>query len=199
MINSKMWPAPKIGNLYGYLYVWSIDYGPLGGIKTVWVRCTFCGKDYSVGRSHLYKNATRCAECRNRTTSPEGRKKFYGYAAICSNDIIRKRLLQRISHAVDRCTNANHRWYESYGGRGIRVYKSWLSVPEGRRKFLAYLMTLSGWDKPKLQIDRIDNEGNYEPGNLRFATAKTNSNNKRTISRMQKHIDKLEDLLKKKG
>lgn len=199
MINSKKWPAPKIGNFYGYLYVWDVDYGPRGGIKTVWIRCTLCGKNYSVCRSHLYKKATRCAECRNRTTSPEGRKKFYGYHTVCPNDKHRHRLMGKIANAIERCTSSTCHEWGNYGGRGVEIYKLWMSIPEGRREFLKYLMSLDGWDNPKLQLDRIDNESNYAPGNLRFVSAQVNSCNKRTVLKMQKRIEELEALLKKKG
>jgi hypothetical protein len=52
---------------------------------------------------------------------------------------------------------------------------------ESRADFLRYLLTLDGWDKPELQLDRIDNEQGYVPGNLRFCTRSTNMANKRKI------------------
>jgi hypothetical protein len=46
--------------------------------------------------------------------------------------------------------------------------------------FVAYLMTLDGWDNDGLVIDRIDNDGHYEPGNLRFVTRSVSQRNKRS-------------------
>jgi hypothetical protein len=89
------------------------------------------------------------------------------------------RLYQRILGCIQRCTNPNHKAYYRYGGRGIKVYKEWLNSP---MKFHEYL--LSNW--PNIYdlidhgytLDREDNDGNYEPGNIRLATPKEQSNNK---------------------
>jgi hypothetical protein len=49
-------------------------------------------------------------------------------------------------------------------------------------EFLRYLVGLDGWDQPALQLDRIDNNGGYVPGNLRFVTRSVNMANKRRIT-----------------
>lgn len=81
---------------------------------------------------------------------------------------------------VCRCVNPSHNRYSSYGGRGISVHPKWIQDfwvfvrdvgerPEGK--------TQAG--KAYWQLDRIDNDGNYEPGNVRWATPKQQANNKR--------------------
>lgn len=77
------------------------------------------------------------------------------------------RLRAAVKNAIMRCTNPNHTQYADYGCRGIKVYPPWI---EDRRLFVEYLMTLEGWDNPLLWLDRENNEGNYEPGNLRWVT-----------------------------
>ena len=52
-------------------------------------------------------------------------------------------------------------------------------------------MTLDGWDKPELDLDRIDVNKGYEPNNLRFVTRAENQRNRRSVQDMQKHIDEL--------
>jgi hypothetical protein len=93
-----------------------------------------------------------------------------------------------LSSQIGRCHNPKNAGFKHYGARGISVCKEWR---EDRRKFLAHCKTLDGWDNAELEIDRIDVNGNYEPGNLRFVTKSENASNKRNVSTMQKEIDRL--------
>ena len=72
-----------------------------------------------------------------------------------------------------RCRDKNHYTYASYGGRGIAVCEEW-------QRFLTFKEWAehSGYTD-RLSIDRIDVNGNYEPSNCRWATAKVQSRNKR--------------------
>jgi hypothetical protein len=67
---------------------------------------------------------------------------------------------------IERCTNKNHPQYKDYGGRGITVWKRW------RENFWAFFRDM-GIKPPGTSIDRYPNpDGNYEPGNCRWATRK---------------------------
>lgn len=67
-----------------------------------------------------------------------------------------------------RCTHPSHVSYKHYGGRGIRIADEWLNDYPA---YAAYVREhLGPRPSPKHSIDRINNDGHYEPGNIRWAT-----------------------------
>ena len=81
---------------------------------------------------------------------------------------------------VDRCTQPSHTKWAQYCGRGTRVCERWMN-------FEAFLADM-GSRPPGTSLDRVDNDGNYEPGNCRWATASEQSLN-RSITRVLTHPD----------
>lgn len=73
-----------------------------------------------------------------------------------------------------RCEDPKRESYQRYGGRGIKVCQEWHDA----NTFMDWAES-HGY-KPGLQLDRIDNDGDYSPENCRWVTAKDNSRNKRT-------------------
>jgi len=75
---------------------------------------------------------------------------------------------------VGRCTSPGTTGYKDYGGRGIDVCAEW------RESFQAFFDHVGKRPSSKHSLDRIDNNGNYEPGNVRWATPIEQARNKRT-------------------
>lgn len=74
-----------------------------------------------------------------------------------------------------RCFNPNRHQFKDWGGRGITVYDLWINDFK-----LFYDWAISnGWEKG-LEIDRVDNNGNYTPDNCRFVPKKINNRNQRS-------------------
>lgn len=81
-------------------------------------------------------------------------------------------------HMKVRCYNKNASNYKDYGEIGIKIWDGWLHKP---KDFIQYVRNLPRYnERPDMSIDRIDPYGNYEPGNIRWATPTEQAQNRRT-------------------
>lgn len=129
-------------------------------------RCE-CGKEKEI----LYQTMSlgRCVSCgcyQKKVVSEGAFAKTHGLSS--------HPLFTVWKRMIDRCYSPKHNGYKYYGGRGIVVCDEWKSNP----------MSFVRWGgengyKKGLQIDRENNEGNYEPSNCRFVTPIVNLMNRR--------------------
>lgn len=187
----RVFPLPSAGDRYGELTVIGVERVKSGVCwqNMVRVQCS-CGAEPHLVMDYNLRNkkSTRCGVCA-RKAAGFWRKDFFKYADACPDDDHRRRLLNRLSACKNRCHNPKDRGYPNYGGRGIRLYEPW---HKDKAAFLRYVVTLDGWDQPRLELDRIDVNKGYEPNNLRFITKQENANNKRSVQEMQRYILELE-------
>lgn len=102
---------------------------------------------------------------------------------------IREQERNRWRGMLQRCEDPRASGYHRYGGRGIKVCEAWHDF----EAYFADIMRLLGPCPGGMSIDRIDNDGNYEPGNVRWATGRMQALNSRTCdpahrSRWQKAL-----------
>jgi hypothetical protein len=151
----------EIGKRYGK---WTVlaDLGRRDGHELVLVRCD-CDRTFTRRLEHLQTGASRsCRTCGNprarhrRTRTPE--------------HIAWRSLLQR-------CENPKNPQYRNYGGRGITVCAAW------RASFEAFFADMGERPSANHSIDRINNDGHYEPTNCRWATEDEQRANRRWSGR----------------
>ena len=88
---------------------------------------------------------------------------------------------------ISRCYNPASPSYFRWGGRGVRVYEPWRATPT---EFIAWIEANLGPRPGGMTLDRYpDNDGNYEPGNVRWATKQQQTANRRTVDGVTRQRD----------
>ena len=183
----RKYPLPSIGHRSGKLTVTGYLAGSRNGVSALIIRCDCSASEYLVDHTN-FKNfrSTRCPMCAKVAASA---KRYWLYSEALADDQHRTRLLNRLAAAVTRCHSTTSKHYRHYGERGVRVYPEWR---QDRSTFLRYVQTLDGWDQPDFEMDRINVDGNYEPGNIRFVSRSDNLRNKRKVADLEARIRHLE-------
>lgn len=152
------------GQKYGRLTALS-DVGKDIRNGRVWRCLCECGNYVNVPSNKLRQNHTRSCGCW-KNESASDRFKTHGQSR-------RTPEYRTWSAMKTRCTNPNAQHYDKYGGRGISISPRWVD------NFDNFYEDMGPKPSPKHSIDRIDVNGNYEPGNCRWATKTEQSRNTR--------------------
>lgn len=138
--------------------------GKNGKTISLWKCICECGESVSVRLGNLRSGNTQSCGCLHRESMAERRK----------TKAIHKSEYATWNSMKGRCNNKNNPSFHRYGGRGIRVCERW------QRSFEDFFSDVGEKPSPQHQLDRIDNDGNYEPGNVRWATPAEQSRNRRS-------------------
>ncbi len=122
-------------------------------------------KEYRIKNRDAISERAKEYRCKNRSRLSEYHRNYYA--------TIKGHLKQIFAGMTQRCTSPNCGNFKHYGGRGIEnKFKS-------SSKFVDYVINNLRVDPRGLEIDRIDNNGHYEKGNIRFVTHTENLNNRK--------------------
>ncbi len=155
-----------IGQRFGRLLVQSRS-PRTDGRNVFWFCLCACGKLTEVFTGQLRSGMSKSCGCLARELA-SARETTHG----CSDSKI-----YLVWQAMkNRCYNPKQRAYPYYGGRGIKVCDRW------RNSFEAFMADVGLPPTDKHQIDRINNNGNYEPGNVKWSTRSEQMLNRRPRS-----------------
>lgn len=129
--------------------------------------CNICNHESILNYNKISNGKYGCIKC--ATTNASSAKRIYPYD-------ITKNLTSKRSAMIYRCHSEKSKDYANYGGRGIKVCDEWRGKG-GNKIFLEWSMS-NGYSKG-LQIDRIDNNGDYTPQNCRYISHTENQRNTR--------------------
>lgn len=123
--------------------------------------CGYCGKEFKAQTGDINNRGTISCGCQ-RKTNPQN----------ITHGLGSHRFYDTWRNMIKRCTNPKDKGYKNYGGRGITVCEEWQDVTQ-------FIEWAEATHIEGLTLDRIDNEGNYEPDNCRWVDMTIQSLNKR--------------------
>lgn len=138
-------------------------------VRVVELRC-FCGKIFTARLDSVKSGNTKSCGCLIKVNTGQANTK-HGFW----DDPLYKTWLSQKS----RCLNPKATGYANWGGRGIRFSEEFLDI----KNWMNYVKSLPNYEKREkenLTLDRINNDGNYEKGNLRWVSRSVQNKNRRS-------------------
>lgn len=169
---SKRYKDDLDGKKFGKLQV--LGFSRIKDRHAAWLCLCDCGITKEVLGLNLRRGHAKSCGCITKE-----QLKTHGY----SRKSIYKQEYQAWQGMIQRCTNEKNPAYKNYGGRGIKVCAEW------RYDFPKFLADMGPKPDPVYSLDRIDNDGNYEPTNCRWAEKSVQSKNRRTSSEMVRRAE----------
>lgn len=134
---------------------------PKSTVILIKCRC-LCGNEIVVRKPHFINNHTKSCGCLNKEKTSQINK---------THGLSNSSTYGSWMSMIQRCTNKKMIYFNRYGGRGIKICDSWL-------KFDNFLLDMGIKPNDDYQLDRIDNNGNYEKNNCKWSSRLENCNNK---------------------
>lgn len=160
-----------IGQKSGRLTV--VEFSRVKKDRALWKCECSCGGTCIVSGDTLNSGKTRSCGClRQEASRRQGKKNRKHGHAMGANKLTSPEYNTWFG-MKQRCYDKKSNSYERYGARGISVCERW------RKSFVNFLADVGEKPGPEFSLDRINNSGNYEPGNTRWSTRKEQGRNKR--------------------